>query len=240
MGKKKEYKWITLVLCILEFGIGVSVFWIFIKPAVAEKRILHPIEYLTVVNVEERGVESESSEKELPEEEKKEEVKIDFSKVTCEVSHDLSLIKGSRINIASAEESSVIKQEGHSNTAYEAYDGDLSTSWQEGVSGSGIGSWLYYTFTKTRRIENIVLYVGVWREAEGKDYYHDNYRPKEIEIAIGEWKWNVKFDDNQLPQVVHFSTPVPAKDLKFTILDVYKTNRYEDTGIAEIAAYTVG
>lgn len=266
MRKKKKYFWQIIILCLIEMVAGVVIAKQFLVKAIEQKRILHPIEYSVLLkNTEEAeseilmdDTERKSGENDLNakiQEERQKDIEtikvdtkeaesqennieeLDYSSVNCFISHSLDSVKGAKIPIISATESSVIKQEGYSNTAYEAYDGDLSTSWQEGVDGPGLGSWLYYELDGTHYISDIVLYLGIWREAEGKDYYHDNYRPKEIQIAIGDWKWNVSFDDTKQPQVVHFSKPVPAESLMFTITDVYQSNRYEDMGIAEITAY---
>lgn len=261
MKKRRTHGILILFLCMIEIIIGVVIAQQFLLGAISQKRILHPIEYSVVVNVKKDDITSDmesidhdnvdienmdTKDSEIIDnvklDEKSQQNSEDYSNVTCEVTHDLDTITGEKIGIINAVESSVIKQEGYSNTAYQAYDGDLSTSWQEGVDGPGLGSWLYYKFDGVHYISDIVVYAGIWREAEGKDYYHDNYRPKEIQITIMEsasndLKWNVFFDDNKLPQVIHFSKAVPAQDISITILDAYKGNKYEDMGIAEIAAY---
>ncbi|MCD7820534.1 MAG: discoidin domain-containing protein, partial [Lachnospiraceae bacterium] len=154
--------------------------------------------------------------------------------VTITVTDSSDTPAGSKISITSAEASSVIDQDGYSNTAYEAYDGDLTTSWQEGVDGAGEGSWLKYTFDGTHQVSSIVFYLGVWREAEGKDYYNDNYRPRQIEISMGGQTWTAEFTDQRIAHIVTFSSPVEASEVTFTILSVYDSNHYADTGIADI------
>ncbi|MCD8105065.1 MAG: discoidin domain-containing protein [Lachnospiraceae bacterium] len=151
-----------------------------------------------------------------------------------DVSDVSGTVSGAKVAITSASESSVVEQEGYSNTAYEAYDGDLTTSWQEGVDGAGEGSWLSYTFDGTCQVTSIVFYLGVWREAEGKDYYHNNHRPKQIEISMGGQTWTAEFTDEKIAHVVSFSSPVEASEVTFTILSVYGSEYYDDTGIAEI------
>lgn len=240
MRKKKTYMGLIILLCFIEIAFGIVVAHQYLIKAISNKRILFPIEYVTTLKVIEENVEKiDDAVNNIAEERQQDPEKstVDYSNVTLEVTHDLSDVNGSKIEIVSAESSSVIAQSGHTNTAYQAYDGDLSTSWQEGVDGPGLGSWLYYKFDGSHFISDIVFYLGIWRETDGKDYYHDNYRPKEIQISAGDLRWDISFEDDKQPQVVHFSEPIPAEDISLTILDVYNTNRYEDMGIAEIVAY---
>lgn len=249
MKKNKRNRRLILLLCIVEIGIGAAIAHEFLVEAISRKRILHPIEYSVSINKAENTEENNEKDKNYVNAEnlEGEERAIEpdefyeddgsYINATCEVSHDLDSITGQKIKIMNTEESSHINQEGYSNTAYQTYDDNLSTSWQEGVDGPGKGSWLYYQLEEIHYVTDIVIYAGVWREAEGKDYYHDNCRPKEIQITLDDLKWNVSFDDNKEPQVVHFSKSVPARNISITILDVYTGNKYEDTGISEIAFY---
>lgn len=252
MKKNRTNSRLILFLCMVEIGVGVTIAHEFLLEAISRKRILHPIEYS--VSVSNIGNSTSYNEEDIhvdyeildgADSELLQNIKIDehnesdagYANATCNVTHDLDAVTGQKIVIVNADESSHINQQGHNNTAFQAYDNDLSTSWQEGIEGTGIGSWLYYQFEEAHYITDVVIYAGVWREADGKDYYHDNCRPKELQITMNDLKWNVSFDDNKLPQVIHFSEPVPAQDVSITILDIYTGNKYEDLGIAEIAFY---
>lgn len=162
---------------------------------------------------------------------------MSISNIEPYVTDDISQVTGSRIEIASADQSSNLQQEQGSNTAYQAYDQDTQTSWQEDADGPGLGSWISYQFEDVRSVNGIVFWLGVWRDAPGKDYYHNNYRPKTIEIRAGNNSWMVTFPDEKVPHAVVFSSPVQVKEIKFTVVDVYNTNIYQDTGIADICIY---
>lgn len=243
MKKKRVNKILIIFLFMMEIAVGVAISRHFLIDAIAKKRILHPIKYSVIVNnIEADSLTDTNSDvynknMDTIDLEGQAERSQDDTSITLSVTHDLNSVKGEKIAIVNAEESSVINQEGYENTAYQAYDGALSTSWQEGVDGPGLGSWLYYKFDGMHYINDIVIYAGIWREAEGKDYYHDNYRPKEIQITISGLKWNVSFDDDKQPQVIHFSNPMLAEEMTITILEAYEGNKYEDLGIAEIVVY---
>lgn len=126
-------------------------------------------------------------------------------------------------------------QEGHDNTSAQLIDMDLSTSWQ--VNASDSNPWVEFAFDREYSINNIILWLGVWSEAEGKDYYNGNYRPQRVLIEAGGKQWDVSFQDVKCAQQVAFSMPVMASSIKFTVLDNYIGDQYDQTGIAEIGIY---
>jgi hypothetical protein len=148
---------------------------------------------------------------------------------------------GLQINdhIVEAWENTMIQQEDYSNTAWQAVDNDLNTSWQEGMDDAGIGAVLEYTFDETYPINYITFYLGVWNEAEGTDYYYENNRPKTLDITIGGTSYTVDFEDSKTEFRLEFDAPVSTSSVRIELKDIYQGNSWNDTGITDIGFYSV-
>lgn len=139
------------------------------------------------------------------------------------------------LKVVGTNQSSVVSQSGtHNNTAEVIADGDLATSWQEGVNGDGIDEWVYLDLNGMNQIQYLRFYLGNWRNA---DWYAKNNVPKELEISIGGETFNLEFPYNRQEYWVEFSTPIRASDVTITIKSVYEGSQYDDTCIAEIMIY---
>ncbi|MDY3250514.1 MAG: discoidin domain-containing protein [Candidatus Choladocola sp.] len=131
-------------------------------------------------------------------------------------------------------------------TAWEAVDGDLTTSWQEGVTGPGIGEWMEVDFDGAYPVQYITIHSGNWNDKKGWDYYYkNNYRPKTIEMTLLDesrnWTLTISLPDDHKEHIVSFSEPFPLEGIRITILEVYTDREGEtladETCIAEIGVY---
>ena len=140
-----------------------------------------------------------------------------------------------QLSVSGTNQSSVVVQSGnHNNTAAVVIDGDLSTSWQEGVSGHGIDEWIRLDLASRGYVQYLRLYLGNWRDAS---WYEKNNVPKVLEIAMGDETFTVEFPYDREEHWVAFSEPVLCDSITFTVKDIYGGSVYDDTCIAEIMIY---
>lgn len=144
-----------------------------------------------------------------------------------------------KVRIVKATESSHIVQEGKDNTAYAAIDGKEETSWQEGVDGDGVGSWLQFDLDKEYDITGFIFKLGNWNDA--KDYYNGNNRPKELLISFSDGNGDQErfFEDKKEQVPWNLDTPVRTDVVRIQIESVYEGDTWDDTCIAEIEIYGI-
>lgn len=156
--------------------------------------------------------------------------------LTAELTEDqeiTDLAGYSSVTVSSAEATSVMTANDGSNTyrAASAADGDETTSWQEGESGSGIGTTLTLHFDREYSVRYLVMKLGNWRS---DSLYTENNRPKTLTIMFGDESVQVTFPDEKKEVCVTLSRDVKASDVTFRVDDVYAGSEYDDTCIAEI------
>lgn len=139
-------------------------------------------------------------------------------------------------------ESSIVDQKGtHNNSASALVDGSLETSWQEGVSGDGIGESVMLDFGSDVEIVYVEMYLGNHRTDE---WFYKNNVPSKVHLDFygaqdGSYESvSVRKEDHARGQtVVAFNRPVNARYLELFLDEVYKGSKYSDTCIAEIKVY---
>ena len=142
-----------------------------------------------------------------------------------------------KVQVARATESSHIEQEGKDNTAYAAIDGDVTTSWQEGVSGAGEGSWIRFELQQEYEITFMTFNLGNWNDE--KDYYNGNNRPKELLVKFGDGNdtYELPFPDEKQQFQFDLETPIRTNVVEIEIQSVYPGDSWDDTCIAEVGIY---
>lgn len=136
---------------------------------------------------------------------------------------------------SNASASSTIVQSGYDNSALCLIDGKEETSWQEGVSGNGIGEYADIQYSSSSSIKYLVFKLGNWRD---DDYFYGNNRPKTLTLTFdGKDSYTAIFPSEKSVYYLEFSSPVTASHLRITIDDVYDGTSWDDTCIAEITAY---
>lgn len=190
---------------------------------------------------EDKKPEEETEKEEDEAKTKAEEVeKADPTKITASLTASPSTLSSyEKLSVQNASATSVIAQEGHDNSANMVLDGKDETSWQEGVSGAGIGEQLNFRFNKECKVKYLSLKLGNWRSS---DYYWKNNRPRTLEITTNNGTTaTVTFPDEQNECWVEFSEDCPASDINIIIKDVYEgtSSKWNDTCIAGIEFYGV-
>lgn len=131
----------------------------------------------------------------------------------------------------------VTKNSGTMRAGY-AVDGDLLTSWQEGVAGYGEGQQLRIEFDGEQSVNAVRIVNG---NVRGQDGYAENGRLKKVSITSdgGETELFDLIDEYNYIEgaLLEFENPILTSSLTFTIEEVYPGTRYEDTCITEITAY---
>lgn len=139
-----------------------------------------------------------------------------------------------KVKVASASASSTIVQDGHDNSAIKAFDGDETSSWQEGVNGYGIGESITGIFDRSYDVKYIFLKLGNWRDKDNNIW---NSRPQTITITCDGFTQQFTFPDEQREFYVELSKEVPMSYISIKIDAVYKGSKYDDTVIADVAIY---
>jgi hypothetical protein len=83
--------------------------------------------------------------------------------------NDANLAGQSLIGITAAAASSTISQSGTANDPILVFDRRDETSWQEGVSGYGLGEWLKASFDGNYKVKYMAFKLGNWKN--DKYYY---------------------------------------------------------------------
>lgn len=144
------------------------------------------------------------------------------------------------VSVSSAQASStLVSSRGISYDASMAIDQDLSTSWQEGIDGYGLGEWIRLTFEETTPVKVIRMNLGNWSSS---DKYQENGRPSSITLVmesdgqeLGRMTQNL--EDVMDNHCITFDTPVECSSIQFIIEDVYPGTKYEETVISELSLY---
>lgn len=143
-------------------------------------------------------------------------------------------LRVSKNEVATAEASTTIKQNKVANYPIYVFDDDITTNWQEGVDGSGIGQYIDFTLTQSYAVEAMTFKLGNWKEQK---YFYGNNRPKTLQIDTDHDSWTVTFPDSWTEFAVKFTSPVEISKIKITIMDVYKGTSWDDTPITDIGIW---
>lgn len=153
---------------------------------------------------------------------------------------DIDLSTLHQISAASAEASStLISGRGISYDASMAIDNNLSTSWQEGADGYGLGEWIRLDLGKNTPVKVIRMNLGNWSSS---DKYQENGRPSSITLVMESngqelGRMTQKLEDIMDSHCITFDTPVECSSIQFIIEDVYPGTQYEETVISELSLY---
>lgn len=121
------------------------------------------------------------------------------------------------------------KDEYHSKRAF---DGSLSTSWQENAEGLGLGEWLMCLAPQAQRVSSITIFNG---NADNSEAYERNGRALRLRIE-GEGLdilYDI-IDEYGTPTVIELGTPILSSYIKFTVVDAVSGSFWQDVAIAEI------
>lgn len=140
----------------------------------------------------------------------------------------------SLLSVANATASSTITGNLVNNYPIYMFDGRDDTSWQEGVSGYGLGENFTFSFGTTRTVKCFGFKLGNWKNDE---YYYGNARPKTMTITAGSFTGQVTFTGVRDIEWVEFNKEVSVDSITMVINDVYQGTSWQDTCISEIMVY---
>lgn len=139
-----------------------------------------------------------------------------------------------KIGIISAEATSTIVQEKTTNEPMRMFDGQIDTSWQEGVDGPGLGENFTAYFSEPVKVKYITFRLGNWKSNE---YYYGNNRPRTLDIELGNMNTQIEFPDVWQEFCVEITPPCEASSMRVVLNDVYAGTSWDDTAITDINLY---
>lgn len=143
------------------------------------------------------------------------------------------------LGISSANSSSNLATGGVNTGTYYAsnvLDGDSTTCWAEGSSGSGIDESITLSGSGDQLFSGFSIRNGYQKS---DDIYQKNNRPKTLEVYVdGTLVDTINLTDTGLTsQTFNFTKPVVGKEIMFKIKDVYSGSKYSDCCISEINVF---
>lgn len=140
-----------------------------------------------------------------------------------------------KLAVTNAEQSSMASSDSYDYSANSAVDGDITSSWQEGVDGLGEGTGIKLTLDGTHKIRYMVLYLGNWRSDE---MWQKNARPAKLSINLGDNQAkDVEFSDEKKAFCLSFDEPVEASFVSLYIEAGYAGSKWNDNCISEVELY---
>jgi hypothetical protein len=117
------------------------------------------------------------------------------------------------------------------------FDAKPETGWLEKAEGPGIGESVSIGLEEPILVDTIRVSPG-WFDQR---YWAQNNRVKSLEILLdGAQRTNANFRDKMEAQDVKLDPPVRFKAAQFIIREIYRTSKWDDTGLAEIEFYYKG
>ena len=185
---------------------------------------------------QEEQEEKERQEQEEKERQEQEEMEAKENWTAYRISQPATLGDSYKLTVSNASATSVIDQEGHDNSPAMMLDGNLETSWQEGVDGSGIGEQVTFYLDRVYEVNYLAFNLGNWRT---DDYYRQNNRPETLKITMNGRETLVEFPDEKTKQWVAVEEGCDTSQITITIEGVYRgsSDVWNDTCIAEVEIY---
>ena len=113
-------------------------------------------------------------------------------------------------------------------------DGDLTTPWQEGANGAGLGEWVRFEFTQPVELARLEILNGYQKDDER---YLGNPRVRLVMVEYSSGATQlVELSDVRDPQIVN-PTSEAVEWVKLAIVSVYPGDKWEDTALSEVRIY---
>ncbi len=239
--KKKSKAPLIIVIAVLVAVLLAGVIGFVAYNRISEKKE----EELRQEQLEAEREQEEQEEKERQEQEEKEQEEARKAQEEREakenwtayrISQPATLEDSYKLTVNNASATSVIDQEGHDNSPAMMLDGNLETSWQEGVDGSGIGEQVTFYLDRVYEVNYLAFNLGNWRT---DDYYRQNNRPETLKITMNGRETLVEFPDEKTKQWVAVEEGCDTSQITITIEGVYRgsSDVWNDTCIAEVEIY---
>lgn len=117
-----------------------------------------------------------------------------------------------------------------------AHDGKQATSWVEGETGSGLGSWITLTLEGEQTLTGLRMWAGDWYDEIN---WNRANRPKEVEVRFADGSTEMITLKNEFkPQMITFAKPHKTTEVRLRIKSVYEGTTWFDSGISEVQFLT--
>lgn len=147
---------------------------------------------------------------------------------------EVDLSSYSVVGCADATATSFLTASSGSYPAWNAFDGETATCWQEGEDGNGEGTELTAILSENCNLQYIVIYNG---QTINEDKFRKNGRVAQLEIGNGEFTEVIELSDENVPVAVKLDGWENVSNVTFKINSVYQGSKYMDTCISEIIFY---
>jgi hypothetical protein len=113
-------------------------------------------------------------------------------------------------------------------------DGDLTTAWNEGSDGFGIGEWVQFNFAQEVVLSRIEIANGYQKD---DDRYFGNPRVQslKVEYSNGTSQLVDLLDDKEMQIIT--PTREPITSVRLVIVSVYPGDEWDDTSLSEVRFY---
>lgn len=129
---------------------------------------------------------------------------------------------------------------GNNGVLYNAdyvFDGDLDTSWQDGVDDFGENEYITFSFQSDGGTAYLEIYNG---NQISDEHFCRNNRIHEADIIVNNIaSGSIILEDSTIPQLVKISGLSGTTNIKLVIKSVYSGSEYNDTCLSEIKTYSV-
>jgi hypothetical protein len=144
------------------------------------------------------------------------------------------------ITIADKAKSEIIEYNASSYIDYQnkyhpsvVFDNNPATGWLENVKGPGKGEFISITLSREITVDELKIAPGYFDDK----WWEANNRVKKMLITLDDHEFTVGFKDIMKVHKIKLKNPMSFTTAKFTILDIYPSNKDDDTGISEITFY---
>jgi hypothetical protein len=116
-----------------------------------------------------------------------------------------------------------------------AFDNRMDTVWAEGKYGPGTGEGISVRLDESIDIDAIEIMPGYFDTR----YWKANNRIKRFSLETDDRKWKETFfcRDSKSPQRFRLSTRISVREIIFTVLEVYKGDKWDDTCLSELVFF---
>jgi|WetSurMetagenome_2_1015567.scaffolds.fasta_scaffold134016_2 hypothetical protein len=110
-------------------------------------------------------------------------------------------------------------------------DGDVTTAWNEGSDGNGIGEWVQFNFSQDVVLSRIEIANGYQKD---DDRFSGNPRVQSIKVEYSNGTSQlVDLLDSKEMQIIT-PTRQPITSLRIVIVSVYPGTEWDDTALSEV------
>ncbi len=141
-----------------------------------------------------------------------------------------------QVRPTAADASSALKATStNSYRATNLIDGDLTTAWEEGAAGPGLGEWVRFDFSRPVTIARIEIANGCQKDEER---FQGNPRVKAVKVEYSNGMSElIDLADSTEPQSIKPGTTEAVDWVKLTIVSVYEGDQWEDTALSEVRVF---